>query len=249
MNQTKKNWIVGILITTGPILVGLTAVQTSVNAMWPKRVPAVVWTFIPIAGLFILGLGVLLWLIVRIPIPTLMPAYECYRAKKSELELIRDYGVQWFGNEVSPLNRMSIWFERNKNIFTVMYRVKRTKVTKSRKFVGYYSVIPITEPAVVKLKSNEITGAGFLEEHIEPSNVDPYAIYVGAIVAQAGLARGNIRSALHNEITNVWATKTKRVFTRPVSKHGLRLVEDYGFTAVDPANSGKLQSLYAKELD
>lgn len=118
----------------------------------------------------------------------------------------------------------------------------------SKSFVGYYCVIPISESAVKKLVSNEITGAGFISEHIVQANRDPYAVYLGGIAASGWLARGNLRSALHNEVFNHWAKKTRMAYTRPITQEGCRLIQKYNFTTVDPQNAGRMNSLYSRDL-
>ena len=87
-----------------------------------------------------------------------------------------------------------------------------------------------------------------IHDFIVQSSEDPFAIYLGGIVALGTLARGNLRSAMHNEVVNHWAKKTPTAFTRPVTKRGLELIEEYGFTAVAPVDAGKIDALYSKVL-
>lgn len=248
MNRVDRNWIVGILVGGGPIVAGLSNAQVSVEVYFGELIPEVVWISLPVVGVLMLLAGIVLWFSIRIRIPALMPNYEGYRAKESELKTIHDFATNFFGSDVSPLRRMTQWYRKNPEIFKVIYKVKRNHNGNSKKFVGYYCIMPISLEAIEKLKSKEITGADFQPEHILSIKENPPAIYVGAIAASGLLAQGNTRSILHNDISNYWAPKTRAIYTRPITEKGLELIEEYGFTSVDPQSAGKKDELYVKEL-
>lgn len=248
MNRTRRNWLVGALLTSGPTLIGMPSAKDAFESQCPGCLPSLAWTLLPLLGVFVLVLGAALWLVVRIPLPTLMPSYECYAEKESDLSNIYDLAISELGSGVSPLNKMTTWHRKNRKIFKVVYKVRRKGPHNSKSFVGYYCVIPITPDAVGNLKSKEITGAQFLPEHIVEEGKEAAAVYVGGIVARGLLAQGNTRSVLHNDLMGYWAKIAKEAYTKPVTCRGLELVKDYGFTAVDVAVSGQLDALYMRPI-
>lgn len=248
MNRTRRNGLVGGLFLLGSALLGAAAAKDGVEQLLPGTVPAVVWTFMPAIGLLLLVVAAGLWLVIRVPLPALMPSYECYIARESELKSIHELAEQYLGSNVSPLTRMVAWHRANSKIFKVVYRVSRKPRGKSTTMVGYYCIIPINKAAIEKLRNKEITGAEFQSEHIVSDGQKADAVYVGAIVASGVFAQGNTRSLLQSEIMGNWSQKTQTAFTRPTTKHGMRLVHEHGFTAVDPTEDGKLDSLYVKVL-
>ncbi len=248
MKKVTRNWIVGTLIASGPILLAVTSAQKPIDSVFPGLIPHQIWPYVSFVGVISLALGVALWLVIRIPIPTRMSAYECYVARKSELNKIHRLANQFFGNDVSSLGNMHAWHKVNHSIFKVMYQVKRTDHIKKRRLVGYYCIVPITKQAAERLEKREIKGSGFLPEHIEKDGESPFAFYIGAIGANGWLARGNIRTALHNEINSIWLKKTKKAYTRPVTTDGLKLVKEYDFTPADSNDEGKLDCLYSNRL-
>lgn len=248
MQQRTKNWIIGTLVTGGPIIVGLSTAQSAFEVIKLELIPSIVWAYLSVLGILIFIIGIILWTVVRTPVPTLMPNFECYRARESELLEIRDVATQYLGDGVSPLKRMVVWHRKNPNCFRVIYKVRRKSRTKVRYMVGYYCIIPLNKTGVEKLKSKEISGAEFQKEHIASPITKPEAVYVGGIVADGILARGNARSVMHNDIANNWSEKTDIAYTTPTTPDGLRLVNSYGFSAVDANEEGRLDILYYRNI-
>lgn len=247
MKRTKRNGLVGTLFVLGSVLLGAAAAKEGMEQLLPGSIPAPVWSFVPLIGLLMLVFAGVLWLVIRVPLPALMPNYECYIARESELKCIHELAEKYLG-DVSPLTRMISWHRVNSKIFKVVYRVSRKPRGKSKSMVGYYCIIPINAAAVEKLRSKEITGAEFQSEHIVREGQRADAVYVGAIVASGMLAQGNTRSLLQNELVGNGSQKAQRAFTRPTTKQGMRLVREHEFTAVDAIDDGKLNALYTKAL-
>jgi len=244
MERKRRNRLVGGLFALGSTLLGTGAAEKPFTAVWPSLVPPDVWTVLPIAGVVTLGLSALAWFLIRIRVPSIMPDYECYDARESELASIHAIAIESLGEGVSPLEKMVQWYRRNPKIFTIVCKVSRNRSRKSRSIVGYYCVVPITEAAVELLKARELAGSSFLSEHIVKATDAPAAIYLGGIVANGLLARANTLSVLNRDLRGSWAKVTKQVFTTPTTNAGLRLVRKYGFTPVHASEAGKLNTLH-----
>lgn len=248
MNRVGRNSLVGGLVVIGSALLASPSAKEGIAQIFPGSVPATVWTLLPAIGFLFLVLAAVLWVVIRVPVPALMPNYEGYVAREGELKGVHELAERYLGSNVSHLNRMISWHRINPEIFKVIYRVTRTRWSKSKKMVGYYCIIPINGEAVEKLTRKEITGAEFQSEHIVSDGRTAEAVYIGAIVAAGMFAQGNTRSLLHSELTGQRSKRTCIAFTRPTTKHGMRLVREYRFTAVDPAEDGELDALYKKDL-
>jgi len=249
MKKNEKLWTTGALAAVGSSLLALVSVNNQFSFLIPSEYEDGIWVFLAILGSIFIISSALFWAVSRITIPALMPIYECYPARRSEFSKIHQMGVEFLGEDISPLSKMHSWHNINRDIFRVLYRVKKSSSGKTKTFVGYYCITPITENGAHILEKNEIRGSAFLAEHIVKQNRKPYAIYIGGLCAKGLLARGNLRSVVYNEVRNHWAKRTKIIYTRPVTKDGLRLVADYNFYPVWPREAGKIDCLYKFEFD
>lgn len=169
------------------------------------------------------------------------PVYVSRPASSMELKLIHDMGVELFEGGVSSTNQMKKWYRVNPNIFWV---VRRKGDGKREAIRGYFCIIPLTQNAVDLLKDGQISGQTFTTEHLSTES-RPKSVYVGAIAAKGFKARGAVLHMLLAQIEMLRLKGTKNVFTKPVTKDGVRLVKKFDFTCIesDEIDKDKLHHL------
>mgnify|MGYP005696265505 FL=1 len=101
--------------------------------------------------------------------------------------------------------------------------------------MGYFCVIPLLKRAAKLVEKEELTGANISVEHISSSrhNSKPYAVYVGAIAAKNLMAQGAAMNHLTSFFQMMHSSKVRNIYTRPVTKIGLKRSLERGFKPVD----------------
>lgn len=211
------------------------------------------WTVIPEWMPPVLaGLGVLL--ILAATVLYLLPEsfragltadYQCFTARRVDLESIYLMARDHFGDAVSSVATMKRWHDKNRDIFSILYRVRRRKFAETKEMVGYFCIIPITQDAATRMIDGEIRAAQLLPTDIVTSDVPCAAMFIGAVVGTTAKARGNILSLLHREVMTHRARWCDEFLTRPVTTDGLRIVEKFGFLPRDSSSTGGLDVLYS----
>lgn len=175
--------------------------------------------------------------------------FECYPSKERDLPAIYQLAFSLFGDEVSPLQSMVLWQEKNKYIFHTLYAVKSSAYERRKRIVGYFVLLPLKETALRRLESGSARAKHLSTDdlHFYDENWD--AVFIGAVVAVGFRARATILSLVQREITSFCAQKTNLFYTRPVTNDGLRLVKKFNFLSVDPNKQGEVNVLYRIKLE
>jgi hypothetical protein len=203
--------------------------------------------------LFIIGVALIfarwaLWLLLflygrlRDGLPEFLdPVYMARPASSMELKLIFNMGEDLFEGGVSSINQMKAWYKINPNIFWVLRRKGEGKRAPIR---GYFCIIPLKAEAVKLLKEEQITGQSITTAHIS-KELNPKSVYVGAIAAKGFKSKGAVLHKMLNQIEMLKQKGTKDVFTRPVTKDGVRLVKKFDFSCIgySEGEKGKLHHL------
>lgn len=170
--------------------------------------------------------------------------YETKAAKRRDLRAIHEFGERMFGTPVSDLNRAERWFDVNRHIFWLIVDTA-IRGTREQQIVGYYAVFPLDKAATDLLEFEQIDGRSFEPDHIIPFKPNrirrkPSCIYVGGV---AGRNRKRIRhfvmGSLITHLKHEKAAGVRVVYTRPVTKDGLRLVKKYKFRPVNNVEAQK----------
>ncbi|WGL16969.1 hypothetical protein PVT68_01400 [Microbulbifer bruguierae] len=163
------------------------------------------------------------------------PVYMARPASSMELKLIFNMGEDLFEGGVSSINQMKAWYKVNPNIFWVLRRKGEGKRDPIR---GYFCIIPLKAEAVKLLKEEQITGQSLTAAHIS-KEINPKSVYVGAIAAKGFKSKGAVLHKMLNQIEMLKQKGTKNVFTRPVTKDGVRLVEKFDFSCIGYGEGAK----------
>lgn len=206
-------------------------------------------------GAFILALLLLGLLMACLLIHALLvrmgdEVYVNFRcARRSELELLLPLYDELVGGDRPSVNQLKVVHRANENCFIFMERVRVRGVAKNATVIGFCTIVPMNAEASDLLEKNELNGLKFNKDHICSPNKKPKAVYVGSIGAKGAEAKGGVLNYVLGKLDDCADHGIKRVFTRPVTRDGLRIARKYGFEPVDPSvRSDELRELYALDL-
>ena len=210
------------------------------------------WIYKGAFGLALVLLGLLFvgllvhWLLIRMGDEVYIN-FRC--AKRGELELLLPLYDELVGGERPSINQLKAVHRANENCFIFMERVRVRGVAKSAKVIGFCTVVPVNAEASELLEKNELNGLKFNKDHICSPSKKPKSVYVGSIGAKGAGAKGGVLNYVLGKLDDCADHGIKRVFTRPVTRDGLRIARKYGFEPVDPSVSpDELRELYALDL-
>jgi len=246
-----------VFLTVGGVLIAVMQVKSDLVNVMPFLTPSFFKVCL-VLGFVLCALGLLLLLLLALPVET---AHEVWRwvfgekkhdprrAQRDDLEDIHAFGCIEFG-EVSPLDKMKDWYKINKDIFHVVYSVRKGRFGKYEKMVGYYSVLPLKAAAVPLLEADNFDGTKITDDLIvrEKRGVrqeQPACVYVGSVAARgSSYAKGWVMSGLYNRLILERERGVRRVYSRPVTQKGLELLLRYNFEPVNPSHRGQLKHIY-----
>jgi len=206
-------------------------------------------------GLLLVAFGLTLFVLLLLPIKALEekldvilegPDYDCRPAKTSELKSLRDYGKTFFGEDVCTLKKMKQWHSKNPNIYWLLVHNKSTQNKTISRMVGYYNLLPLTAEASDRVEREELNGTLFMPDHIVEDGQKPSSIYIGGIAANAFpfRARSVILTYLKEHLKRERERGVTKIYTRPVTRRGLQLVERNNFSPVNAEVDQELSRIY-----
>jgi len=154
------------------------------------------------------------------------------QVSRSQLKLVHDYLAKWFGSEIPPVRRMGDWHRRNNTIFQAIYRKRLSWGKTSMDLVGVFKVLPLTAEATLLLEQERVTGTTFLKEHIARKGETPASLYVGDVAGDTSQAKAEILRSLQRLVGDHIDAGIP-IYTRPLTKHGARLVRKYDFSPIN----------------
>lgn len=248
MTEIQQRKLGTWLIAAGALFIGIGSAEAQVEKLVSGRLPQYWGSVLAILGILCVSVGVLLWLMSRVPTPIIWKDYECHKAQKKDLDLIYDFAKQHFGDDVSTIEIMNRWYGKNPSTFFVIITEKRASFEVRKRMVGYFCALPLTEPALRKIESGEIKGRDIPNEYIARIRRECRAVYIGGMAAKGLRAKAALLAVLHKEFTSGKSQWAKTFYTRPITKDGVRVAIKKGFTAIDPSNQGKVGAIYKLEL-
>jgi hypothetical protein len=102
----------------------------------------------------------------------------------------------------------------------------------TRKMVGCFTIIPLKQGAVRQLEDGSLQGAGIRPDNITKRKRTAKGFYVGIVIGADLYAKGFTLKHLEMEMDRLCKNGVMKVFTRPVTDDGLRLVRKQGFRNV-----------------
>lgn len=141
-------------------------------------------------------------------------------------------------------------FNANKKVFKMVVEKRKLFGHEIKKYVGFYSILPMTGEARSLLEVEQIRGIDFDSNHIEPISGSCECIYLGAIGAHGTRAKAHAVGSLKEKIHLLFESETQIIFTRPTTKDGLRSAKNFGFVPVNEnVRENELERLYVLRKD
>ncbi|MEY2483041.1 MAG: hypothetical protein QOK24_1569 [Verrucomicrobiota bacterium] len=196
--------------------------------------PAWFYVGLLIIGLAFLIVGAVLWIRHFIEEHRQEPRYSTEKLRKGDIPALRKFMVDRLGPDVLSVAETYKLYDRNPNMFFGIYEEKTPLFgfSNTRRLVGHFSLVPITEAARKLLKQNQLKGNQFTTEYITSMRKKPAGFYIGGIISGGTRARGQTMGALLGRIALEAKRKSPHFYTRPISPDGMRLTKKYGFEPV-----------------
>lgn len=166
-------------------------------------------------------------------------SYVIGTVRTDQLEAYHGLCRSILGEGVASLEKLRQWHGKNPDTVWAVYRQRSRGLRHKIEMVGFFSVFPVTKQASELLFKNQLKGTELGPQHIVSRGRTPAATYIGAVGAKGFRAKERTLGALMGYVTSP-ARKTLLLFTRPVTKDGLRLAWQQGFEPVQklsPASS------------
>lgn len=207
-----------------------------------------------IFGIVIIGSGVILFILRAISLSAIKAIeltdglnFFAKPASEADLKLIHQMAFDYFEGDVSPLDRMLDWQRHNPKVFWILRREGQSE----NKINGYFCVIPLKKESAKLIQKEKIKGSEFITEHITSGryNSKPYALYIGAVAASGLFAKAAALSQLYQYLQHLKDRKVVNVYTRPVTKDGLRICKKRKFRPVDTKVTESLNRVHYLNLN
>lgn len=257
MSKKQLNKVALLSLTVAGGLLAIVGVKTQLKEQFPS-LPEGLFLLSLVIGFAFTGGGLLLLLL---PIDTARdtwrwlfgrPTYEPRAARRDDLEDVYAFGCEEFG-QVSPLENMKEWHRINRNLFHVMKCVRKGKLVRREKLIGFYSVIPLKKPALSLLENDnfdglKITNNLIVREKDGQRLEKPACIYIGSIAARGnGYARGLVVGELRGFLRAETDQGVRLLYSRPITRRGLELLRQNKFEPVKPNFKEPLNHIYKRD--
>jgi hypothetical protein len=173
--------------------------------------------------------------------------YETRRATYNDLTWIYDYAVTYFGETISPLDRMRKWYGKNGEVFWLISRVKSGGAKKQEQLSGYFCILPLNKRGRQLLEENQIDGSSMTTDYLAPRHTRPRAVYIGAIAASDRKARAHGLEAIQRYMTKPKFEEVRRLYAKAATDDGLRLLRKNHFKPM-PNAKGEVGDLYYRDV-
>lgn len=245
--KTKKLCTLGITIGLG--FAAVAQMDGYIQKLIGRKLPLYLAPSIAGIGVTMAVTGAIVYLFCKLNFQPETSHFECYPAKGRDLPAIYQLAFSLFGDDVSPLQSMIQWHEKNKYIFHTLYAVKSSTYERRKRIVGYFALLPLKETAIRRLESGSARAKHLSTDDIHFYDENWDAVFIGAVVAIGFRARATILSLVQREITSFCVQKTSLFYTRPITNDGLRLVKKFNFLSIDPSKQGEADVVYRIKLE
>lgn len=176
------------------------------------------------------------------------PVYETVSASRHELPTFRKMLVDEFGEvEVGATDLFAKWQKKYPRAIQLIYKTTRG----TRNLGGGYKVIPIDNELIFAIDYGGFTAGSAIPEKnvVKPGRV-PAGWWVGDLISVNGSNRAVVAALMRFFAENL--QPNTRVYARPLTQKGLKLMSSLGFLRVGdlgPPRIGKVCSLYPEDVN
>lgn len=238
---TVRHW--GAVTTAIGLALALAALKGTVVAPnWPSAIFSVgLWS----------SIGLLVWLLVSFAAVAIISVFfaetttEIRPIKRTELETLLPFYEQLIGAERPALNQIKALYNANKKAILILERRSQRGLATKSVVAGFCSILPVTKEAAGLMGKEQLNGLQMNKQHICTPRQEPYALYIGSIGGKGASAKAQILGYVLGQIDDAEKHGVRCVYTRPVTKDGLRLAKQYGFRSVaGKVSDGELNRIY-----
>lgn len=179
---------------------------------------------------------------------TLSTEYDIVRVRWNQLEEFYAFCTQLFGEDIADFHRVREWYSKNPNVLYAIYSLRHFGFVTKSKLVGCFSVFPVTKDAKELLERNELKGTELRATQITRPECGAAALYIGAIGASGFRAKQETLAALLGYVHSRTNKRTHVVFTRPITKDGMRLAKKHGFEPVLKSASEEADMIFFRDF-
>lgn len=238
------------LIGVGGSLIGLGASEVE-EKLRSLGLPSALPTASIYAGALLLAIG-LGFIVTSVELPgRSLSCCEFRRVKRTELRSLLAFAKK-FLNQGPSLKQVKELYSINPNTIWVAERITENASSRRRsiKTLGFFTIIPLTDKAVRLVDEERLDALHFTSEHIAGVKDKGAALYIGSIAARGFRAKGEILGYVRGRVEEEVEQGSGVVYTRPISKDGLRLAKKYGFQPVsDHVDANELGRIYKKTYE
>jgi hypothetical protein len=174
-------------------------------------------------------------------------SYDVQVADRGDLEDLHDFCEKHAGEHFATLESWRKRYDKNPDTFFMIKETRKKRFKTTLSLVGAFTIIPVNESARELLERDELNAVTFSSTHIAAPSEKPAALYVSGVVGSSFRGRGYALSFLKDRLKTELERGNSLVYTRPMTKDGLRLAKAHGFSPVNPVIN-KADRIYKKEL-
>lgn len=161
--------------------------------------------------------------------------------RDSEIERVHDFATDFFGEDVTGVEKIRSICKKYRNGLKVGYSVN------DRDIVGYIFYFPLNKTAVTKIKEFTFSAKDLTDTDVAKHAKYGHAMYIGAIAAKGFMAKAQMMGALKMAEQEAIKTRSKTVYARAATQPGLRILLKHKFEPVHP-NAVGVGNFYFKSL-
>lgn len=153
-------------------------------------------------------------------------------ARRDEIQDLIPFYERVVGTERPSLNELKELFNANNQVFRFLEKITKQGSKKKQSIIGFCTILPVTPEAELLLANEELHGLKMTKAHILAPNKAAKAIYIGSIGGDRAAAKAAVLNYVLGLIDDCASKGVKHVYTRPITKDGLRVAKKYGFAPV-----------------
>lgn len=173
--------------------------------------------------------------------------FEC--ASRDEIQEVLPFYDRVIGGGRRPsVNELKAMFAANKSIFRFYKRTSTRGARKTVEVKGFCTVIPMKRDAGILLEKGELNGLKMDGTHIAGPKERFDVYYIGSIGAEGSSAKAAVLNYVLALVDEFAQRGRGRVYTRPITEDGLRIVIKYGFVRTVDGEQPKMNELCFKDV-
>lgn len=184
---------------------------------------------------------------IRYVIGTRQLVFECIPCLLSDIPRLHKFASSQLDVPISSIETMREWQLQTDPIYWQIFAIHRKGMEENRRLEGYFSVLPLRQQGCRQFWNEEIKAAKMPAQFIATNESERRGLYIGGIGATFR-ARPAAVAHLERIVGDFLEREKLCVFTKPMTRDGLRLAIRYGFVPV-ARGEDKLGKVYWTSSD